>query len=264
MKRAASRGMTLIELLTVIAIIMAIMALAIPNFAGMLRAQKWSAATSALQNALLRCRTLAVTERRDHSLEFRTNADNSAQYFRLEVESAVLESLPNMEEYLHVTCNHNYFELPMDWVGVFVSGGGVQTGESYYSDGRNVHFSYPAPLPKYDVSRQDWRAPNEIKDNLRVDENIFLPYNIMIDYTRSLHLMNYDKPPSGTSDMPQYGWDYTKDLRFNMTGTLVQAQNPEIVLKLLQYANRTPEVVLERMRLQVLRSTARLRTLSGM
>lgn len=270
MKRVASRGMTLIELLTVITIIIAIMALAIPNFASMMRAQKWSAATSALQNALLRCQTLAVTERRDHSLELCTNTDNSAQYFRLEVESAALESMPDLNDYYHNACQNYYMRLPVDWVGIFLSGGGqvVNSPGNPWGQWPATSFSYSGP--RYDVKSQNWQSPNEIRDNLKVDENIFLPHNIMVDYdpvTGSKHLMNYDEPPSGTdgpNHMPQYGWDYTKDLRFNMTGTLVQAQNPEIVLKLLQYANRTPEVVMERMRLQVLRSTARLRTLSGL
>ena len=258
------RGMTLIELLTVIAIVMVIVALALPNFASMMRAQKWSSATTALQNTLLRCQTLAVTDRRDYSLELCSVADNASQYFRMEVESAALESIPELNDYYHNACQNYFMRLPIDWVGIFVSGGGVINNYPGNPWGQWPATSFAYTGPRYDVKAQDWRSPNEIQDNRRIDENIFLPIGILIDFDKSLHLMNYDKPPSGPSAMPQYGWDYTKDLRFNMTGTLVQAQNPEIVLKLVEYPGRKPEGVREHMRLQLLRSTARLRTLKGL
>ncbi len=249
-----SRAMTMIELLTVIAIMMVILALAVPNFSTMLRSQRWSAASSSFQNALLRCQTLAATDRRDYSLELCTNADNASQYFRMEVESAVLESLPELNDYYHNACQNYFMRLPVDWVGVFTAGGGVINNSPGNPWGQWPSTSFSYNGPKYDIDRGDWRISNTIRDNLKVDENIFLPYGVKIDFAKSTHLMNYDKPPSGVADMPQYGYDTTMDLRFTMTGTLVQAQNPEVLL-----VNPTKEY----MRLQVLRSTARVRRLSG-
>ncbi len=259
----AHRGMTLIELLIVIAIIITIMAMAVPNFGTMMRSQKWSAASTSLQNTLLRIQTMAVTDRRDYSAEFCTSADNSSQYFRLEVESAALESIPEMNNYLHVTLQNHYYNVPIDWLGIFCSGGGVQNGSASWDDGSPVSYSYTGP--RYDVNSQDWRSPNQIKDNLKVDDNVYLPYSIRIDVDCSTNLINYDKPPLSASDMPQYGWDYTKDLRFNMNGMLVQSQNPEVMLKMVEFTRTAShqEVVLERMRLQIMRSTGRVRELSG-
>jgi prepilin-type N-terminal cleavage/methylation domain-containing protein len=71
----SQRGMTLIELMAAIAIIMLVVALALPNLAGMLNAQRWTAATSALQNALRRCRAWAISERRDHAVEICTDPE---------------------------------------------------------------------------------------------------------------------------------------------------------------------------------------------
>ena len=249
-----SDGMTLIELLTVIAIIVVILALALPNFSTMVRSQKWSAASSALQNALMRCQTYAVNDRLDHSIEFCTEEDNASQYLRIEVESALLESIPELNAYYKDQCEFYYMRLPEDWLRTFKNGGGEVINAPAHPWGAypNTKFGYPDP-PYYNISSY-WEP--KTKDNLKVDDHIQLPYGITVNFAESSHLINYDKAPAGDpSAMPQYGWDYTRDLRFNMAGILVQAQNPEIVLQ--NKAN-------ERMRLQILRSTGRVRRLAGL
>jgi type II secretory pathway pseudopilin PulG len=247
-------GMTLIELLSVIAIIMVIVALAVPNFSTMLRSQRWASAATALQNAIQRCQTFAVNGHQDHAIEFCTCPDNSAQYFRIEVESALLESIPELNAYYRNQADMLEVRLPRDWKQAFVAAGGTTENDSTdYIVNPNLVFNYTGP--RYDVNGTGYQLPFRIKDNLKVDEEIYLPHSIKVDFAASTHLINYDKPPQTTLDMPYYGWDYTKDLRFNMTGTLVQAQNPEIVLV---------NTIGEHMRLQVLRSTGRVRKLSGL
>ena len=64
---------TLVELLTVIALIIAIAALAVPNFAAMLKEQRLTAAVNSLQVAIMRARTYAINGELDHAVEFCTD-----------------------------------------------------------------------------------------------------------------------------------------------------------------------------------------------
>jgi prepilin-type N-terminal cleavage/methylation domain-containing protein len=248
--RSRARGFTLIELLAVIAIIVLVMALAVPNFASMIRAQRWQAAISALQNALFRTRTYAVNERYDHSIEFcESEGEERQQYFRIECESAFLEGIPELNNYLHNVVRSYIHRLPIDWYNTFKNSRGVVQG--YVDQGTwlaqpSVRFVYNGPIE--DVDRYG------LKDNLKVDDHIFLPHDIKVDFKQSKNLINYDKKPESDQDSPQYGWDETPDLRFNVAGVLIQARNPEVVLV---KESRRPEQ--EHIRLQVLRSTARLR-----
>lgn len=249
-----SRGMTFIELLTVVGIIIVVLALALPNFASMLRSQRWAAASGALQNALMRCRTYAVNDRRDHSIEICLDNQTKTQYFRLEVESTLLETIPELNAYYRNQADCLQVRLPRDWKQAFHAAGGTTTGETtHYVVNPNLRFLYEGP--KYDVDGTAYRLAHRIKDNLKVDDHIFLPHSIKVDFAASTNLINYDKPPQKPGHLPQYGWDYTRDIRFNIAGVLVQARNPEIVL--LNNAG-------EHMRLQILRSTARIRKLSGL
>ena len=249
-------GFTLIELLAVIGIIILVMAMAIPYFAGMVRGQRWASACSALQNCLYRTQSFALSERYDHSVEF-CEDENGRQFFRIEVESAMLESMPELTTYLQVQCNGYYMGMPSDWMSTFEAGGGTVTGlpGSPWMRSSSTVFKYQGPL--YDIDRRNWRAKHAIKDNLKVDDHIFLPYGIKVDFQKSKNLINYDKKPGTKMDSPQYGWDETRDLRFNIVGVLIQARNPEVVL-----VNNTRP--LEYIRLQVLRSTARLSKLPGL
>ena len=261
-------GFTLIEMLTVIAIILVVAALALPNFWEMIRQQRWNAASSAFQIALMRCRSWAISERRDHSVELCISPDdNEQQYLRIEVESSLLESIAELNSYFKDQCNYYYMRLPVDWLGAFVAGGGtVQNYAAHpwgqYPDMRFV-YSGPvvvgpgatAPAPGWrTASGGDWRINEQIRDNLLVDDEIFLPHGILVNYAKSTNLMNFDAPPTTENCLPQYGWDYTKDLRFDQRGTLVQAKNPEIVLE-----DRAGEMI----QFQVLRSTGRIRKVGG-
>jgi len=247
-----SRGFTLIEILAVIAIIMIVMALAVPNFFEMLRARRWHAAAGALQNALLRCQSYAINERRDHSVEICWDTDNEAQYFRIEVESALLESISELNSYYRDQCQYYYMRLPVDWLGAFVAGGGDVVNYPAHPWGAypDTRFNYTGP--KYDVDAGDWRIDERIKDNLLVDDENRLPFGVDVDEAASDNLMNFDAPPQNENVLPYYGWDETVDLRFGRTGTLVQTRNPEVVLR-----NRDGE----KRRFQVLRNTGRVRAL---
>jgi hypothetical protein len=145
--------------------------------------------------------------------------------------------------------------MPVDWVTIFEAGGGELQNHNtagYYAD-TDARFAYDGPL--YDVDGTAYRVPNRIRDNFLVDEEIQLPHQVRVDREASVNLVNFDAPPDGNPlHRPQYGWDTTDDLRFAITGVLAQSLNPEIVL-----VNN----VRERVRLQVLRSTARVRKLSG-
>ena len=262
MVRAANRsGFTLIELLTVIGIIILVAALALPSFSGILRGHRWAAATTALQTALLRCQAFAMNERRDHAIEFCVDNQTSRQYLRIETESELLESIPELNSYYIDQCKCFYMRLPQDWVRTFKCGGGVVTnpwGEvpwppEWEEASPKTRFEYTGPRLNVDAEDPDHPGPRT-KDNLMVDDHIRLPYSITLDETMSTYLANYDKRPTSLKDMPQYGWDDSYDLRFNMMGVLVQNKNPEIVLM---------NGIGERVRLQVMRSTARVRELSG-
>jgi hypothetical protein len=242
--------------LAVVAILMLVMALALPNFAGMIRSQKWASASSALQNCLFRTQSFALNDRYDYSIEF-CESDQGLQYFRIEAESALLESMPELTSYNQVQCNGYYMWMPNDWMAAFEAGGGKVEGlpTSPWMRSDSTVFRYNGPI--YDIDRGNWRSTHWIKDNLKVDDHIFLPQGIKVELEKSKNLINYDKRPHIMMDTPQYGWDDTRDLRFNIAGVLIQAKNPDVVL-----ANSlTPP---EYLRLQVLRSTARVRKLSGL
>ena len=246
-------GFTLIEMLTVIAIIIVVMALALPNFFELLRAQRWTAASGALQSALLRCQSWAINTRRDHAVEICFEDDNAEQYLRIEVESALLESIEELNSYYQYQCDYYYMRMPIDWLQAFRSGGGTIVNPPAHPWGAypETRFSYPT-TPQLEVNQYDWGIDSRIKDNLLVDDEIVIPHGIFINFGASTNLMNYDKKPKTSNDMPQYGWDETRDLRFDSRGTLVQSRNPELVLE-------NPDG--ERMALQVLRSTGRVRKL---
>ena len=144
-RRSAKRAFTLIEMLAVIAIIMLVMALALPNFMAMMKHQRWVAAIGAFQNVVRRCRIFAINERRDYSIEFCVAEDNATQYFRIEVESALLETIPELNLYFRDQCDYEPTRLPVDWRLTFQAGGGEIT--NYYSWHRSpdARFRYDGP-----------------------------------------------------------------------------------------------------------------------
>jgi prepilin-type N-terminal cleavage/methylation domain-containing protein len=246
------RAFTLIELLTVIAIIMVVMAMALPSFWTMMNSRRWAEAVVSLENVVRRCRSLALNDKRDYSVEICATPDNATQYFRIEKESALLETIPELNAYFQQQCDCYLTQMPVDWYLAFQAGGGTITPSVItYRQAPELLFEYHGPV--YDVSVQSWGLDQRIEDNLKVDDSNVLPSSIHLDLAASANVVNFDPPPLSNNDLPQYGWDYTPDLRFDARGTLVQTRNPELVLR-----NRTGES----MRLQVLRSTGRMRKLS--
>ena len=247
-QHTSERAFTLIEMLAVIAIIMVVVGLALPNFSTMMRHQRWISAISTLETVVRRCRTFAINEKRDYSVEICVDDDNATQYFRIEVESALLETIPHLYLYFKDQCDFEPTRLPVDWRLTFEAAGGEVT--DYYGWRRcpEARFRYEGPI--YEVDAQPWGVDQRIKDNLLVDDSNALPHGITIDFGACVNLANFDCPPRSPNHLPQYGWDYTNDLRFDARGTLVQTRNPEIVLE---------DRRRERVRLQILRSTGRTR-----
>ncbi len=99
--RARTRmlGFTLIEMMTVIAIIMLLMALTLPNFVEMMRGRRWSASLGNIQLMVTRARSFAANARTDAAVEFAINLDNGT---RMWVESEVneIETMPDFSIYV--------------------------------------------------------------------------------------------------------------------------------------------------------------------
>ena len=112
------RGFTLVELLAVMGLIILVVAMAVPNFASMVREQRWSAAVGQLQNAVLRVKTYCIAARYDHSIEFCQDA-RGVYYLRLEAESALLERIPNLANYYAMVGGFQNF--PEGWEDVFMA-----------------------------------------------------------------------------------------------------------------------------------------------
>jgi len=111
-------GFTLVELLTVIALIITIAALAVPNFAAMIREHHWTAAIGAMQAAIMRAKAYAVNDEIDYAVEFYTDEYN-VSYLRIEAESAYLEHIPNLEQYLALS--DTLLAMPLGWYHAFMS-----------------------------------------------------------------------------------------------------------------------------------------------
>ena len=319
----------MVELLTVIALIIAIAALAVPNFAAMIREHHWTSAVSALQSAVMRARTYAVNDEIDHAVEFCTDQDGTS-YLRIEAESAYLESVPNLQQFISLV--DTFMGVPDGWVEAFLarrdawgpdgnrlysgvidiywakSGGGYGTGWGHMRENvwtlehtnlsRNTRCCYDSRYPNSKANLTwpwqcpapgDWNAMSSaernnvpgdadghfdsgdgymdvndsspysmfnrelrmyIRDNLAVDDFLYLPHDIHVDLSRST-LVNLDaaKGPSGR-DVAEHGWDGTPDLRFAKSGHLLQAQTPDVVLK------RGDD---QFMQLRLIRGTGRLR-----
>ena len=237
-------GFTLVELLTVVALIILIVALAVPNFASMLRQQRWSAAVASLQAAILRTKTYCITDRRDHAVEFCKDEDGT-YYIRIEAESAFLEHVPNLQIYNSLAGDFQH--IPEGWresfmarrdawgadgkrlysgvidvkwaAGYSTPGWGHftpyhpwdstrDTARFYYDDrypydksGLPLPWQYPAdrlsiserentphkePYGYQDVDDSvifNWATEHVYvtKDNLAVDDFIYLPYDIKLD-----------------------------------------------------------------------------------
>jgi|GEM_PF-2986308 len=133
-------GFTLVELLTVIALIITVAALAVPNFAAMLREQRMTNAINSLQVAIMRAKTYAINLEIDYSVEFCNDADDTT-YLRIEAESAFLESVPNLQEYIQVV--DTWLAVPERWIQCFLArrdAWGASDGYRLYSGIINIYW----------------------------------------------------------------------------------------------------------------------------
>ncbi len=227
--RARTRmlGFTLIEMMTVIAIIMLLMALTLPNFVEMMRGRKWSASLGNIQLMVTRARSFAANARTDAAVEFAINLDNGT---RMWVESEVneIETMPDFSIYVA-----NIRAGNTSGSSDYVFTGSVWRASGGHSDG-TYH------------PEETQAASNG--DNAHQTENMALGTGMTIDVTnnRSPHFESYDRPRPGCP----YGKDDYPDVRVGQHGALVPTLEPTICLKEIGQEKRQA--------FQVIRCTGRL------
>ncbi len=247
-----SRGFTLIELLTVIAIIMMLVALALPNFVAMMKGRRWSGAMQNIQFMVMRARALATNSRSDMSVEFNT-LDNGSTLW-IESECGVVETVEDLNILAlqlggGSVCKKALFYLtePSWWIippGPWFAAGGRDKNpggvEASFIPG---DFVYP---PHAQAGQPD---PQYNGDNAKQSEIVTLSPLITIDpnIAASPHFISYDMVVGPS--MP-YGRDDYRDIRVSQNGALVQSIDPEICLKEIRGT--------ERFRITVVRCTGRV------
>jgi len=218
-ERHRRTGFTLIEMLTVIAIIMVVMGLALPNFMAMMKDRRWAATISSMQAMVWRARAIATNVRKDMSVEFDIQGDNGTAMW-LESEMNGLESLPDLNWLqVHYPSYHGFRDqiLTPIWS---VSGGTYDSltkpdGTRYYGNFRI----------DYSKSR-----PDRYGDNARQSETVRLGYGLTIDDRAgaSPDFVNWDDSSCVTRN---YGGDLHKDIRIGPNGALVQTKDPVITIR---------------------------------
>jgi prepilin-type N-terminal cleavage/methylation domain-containing protein len=212
------RAFTLIEVLAVIAIIMGVMALAVPNFIAIMKSQRWSAAVSKMQAMVWRARALAANAHKDISVEFDVQGDNGTCMW-LESESNDLERVPDLDVFFDYL--DNYWGFNQFLQRVWVPAGGtydvVPANNKWGSKFTNFQINYTKSKPE------------QYGDNARQSEVVELAYGLTIDSspTRSPYFINWD---ARTSVM-NYGWDTHNDIRIGPNGALVQTHDATICVK---------------------------------
>lgn len=225
---------TLIELLTVIAIIMLVMALALPDFVAMMRGRKWSTATANVQAMVMRARALATNVRMDMSVEFGISGDNGTMMW-LESESNVVETLEDLNVLYARLGGGGSGYLALDYLansssGVWYAAGGRRIGNE-----SSARFEYHPELTN----------PAKFGDNARQSEAQKLSPYITINPSAaaSPNFVSWDTAilPDGARRL--YGADEYKDIRIGSHGALVQTREPVICLKAIGSNERLPVTV---------------------
>ena len=253
------RAFTLIEMLTVIAIIMLVMAMALPNFIQMMKGRKWSAAISNIQGMVMRARALATNARTyqtdpanfasvDFSVEFyvNPNEDNGTTMW-LESEVNDIERVPDLWDLQHEiggAASIRYF------LNTFRAAGG-----SYKSSitectccvcGHQWSYTSGSWQKCPACGKSGWRYAHEhasyyydfqynpedawessMGDNAKQSEYVELGSGITIALAKCRFFLNWDAKEA----VECYGYDTTRDIRVGVNGALVQSQDPLIVLK---------------------------------
>jgi prepilin-type N-terminal cleavage/methylation domain-containing protein len=247
------RGFTLVELLTVIAIIMLVMALAMPNFVAMMKERKWSGAIGNIQAMVWRARSIATNVRKDISVEFDIQGDNGTTMW-LESESNLVERLPELE-WLQDQYGGDRDSIYQILYPYFVDAGGTWKSGKYYKSCKicgyhwidyNINANCPScgaayPNWTYADGYYDFRIvnnPNVVNygDNARQSEVVNLGGGLTIDPAPGVSpdFVNWDAPGGVTC----YGSDATdsprhihKDIRIGPNGALVQTKDPVICIR---------------------------------
>lgn len=208
---AGCAGFTLIEMLTVIAIIMVVMALALPNFVAMMKEQRWTSAVSAMQTMVMRARALATNARKDISVEFDIQTDNGTRMW-LESEVNALERLPDLD-YLQDRMDRHPFRI---WIL-----------DVYWTPSGGTYSGY-GPYTNFQINYANSRI-KDYGDNARQSEIVWLSGGLTLDDTVgvSRNFVSWDAPRS----VRNYGEDRYKDIRIGPNGALVQSQDPVIAIR---------------------------------
>jgi Tfp pilus assembly protein FimT len=217
--RNAISGVTLIELLAVIGLIVVLIALTLPNFVTMMTGRRWSAAVGNIQIMVMRARALATNVRLDVAVEFDIQADNGTSMW-LESESNVVETLDDLNNTYNSLGGGEPGSLALqyltDWdTGVWYHAGGRQEG------GKRPYVYHP-----------DLTDATKYGDNARQSEVVKLASRITIDPSpeASPNFVSWDmlSLPDGTKRL--YGGDDHKDIRLGPHGALVQTRSPILCL----------------------------------
>ena len=225
-------------MLAVIANLLVIMGLALPNFMAIMKGRKWAAATMRIQNLIWRARALATYVRKDMSVEFDIDPDNGT-WMWVESEVQVLERVPDLELVQKTIATgegyHMYPGSAIHWlVNLWKNSGGTCEWEGGYY----VNFQLNATNT----------SSGRYGDNARQTEEVELGAGMTIDTDPSYspNFINWDAPAS----VVWKGDDRYKDVRIGPNGALVQTRDPTLCIKQMHGG--------ERKQLQVIRCTGRL------
>lgn len=224
--RGRARGFTIIEMLTVVAIIMLVMALALPNFVEMMRGRKWSAALGNVQLMITRARSFAANARTDAAVEFYVTLDNNTHAMWIESEVNLIETMPDYSAYCanleagNTSHPASYAFSRTTW---YYSGG--HTDGTYHPDETQAAYN---------------------GDNARQSGILAIGNGMTIDLSRSPDFISYDAPRNACP----YGKDNYPDIRVGQHGALVPSIEPTICLREINQDRR--------MTYQVVRCTGRL------
>jgi len=269
--RNARAGFTLIEMLTVIAIIMLVMAMALPNFVQMMKQRRWTEAIGTVQAMVMRARALATNERKDMAVEFDIQGSKGT-WMWIESEEQILERIPDLDKLQHLLGGGG----SIYWIrSLWHNAGGTDKWGKYECKCRlcgHEWVQYSAPRgttvcpgcndartgswpywPDYGTYYYDFKLtgdPADYKygDNARQSELVKLSGTLTINDAAEVspNFINWDSEDT----VECYGYDAFKDIRIGTNGALVQTLDPVLCIKDMRADDYK--------RVQVVRCTGRL------